>query len=278
MKATLVVLMMLALVASVAAEAAGNREKDRDMAPRAKFHLYLLIGQSNMAGRGKVTAGDREPHPHVLALNKKDEWVPAVDPLHFDKPGAGVGPGLAFGRAMADADPSAHIGLIPCACGGSPITVWKKGAFWRQTRSHPYDDTLRRVAVARKRGVLKAILWHQGEGDSNAKAAPLYAERLDDLVKRLRRDLHAPDVPFLVGGLSDPFIERNTHARTVDKALRSLPRRVEHTAYVSAEGLGLKGDNVHFNAEAARDLGRRYAKALLELRREGSARQKPEKP
>jgi lysophospholipase L1-like esterase len=92
-------------------------------------------------------------------------------------------------------------------------------------------------------------------------------------VKRLRKDLKAPAVPFLAGGMSDPLMARNQHARTVDQALRALPREVPHTAYVSAEGLKLKADNVHFNAAGYRELGRRYAKQLLELRSTS-----PEKP
>src|SRR5690349_3741379 len=108
--------------------------------PPANCHLYLLIGQSNMAGRGKVEKEDKTPHPRVLMLNKDDQWVPAIDPLHFDKAIAGVGPGLAFGKAMAEADKDVTIGLIPCAAGGSPIAVWKKDAVWAQTKSKPYDD------------------------------------------------------------------------------------------------------------------------------------------
>ena len=231
------------------------------MGARASFHLYLLIGQSNMAGRGKVAKEDQTAHPRVLKLDKQDRWVPM----------AGVGPGLSFGKALAEADAKVQIGLIPCAAGGSPITVWKKGAAWRQTRSKPYDEALRRVAIARERGVLKGILWHQGESDSNPKAAPLYAERLDDLIARLRRDLHAPNVPFLAGGLSDTALERKSEAKVVDQALRQLPSQVKRTAYVSAEGLGLKSDNAHFTAASARELGRRYAQALLALRKRPAA-------
>ena len=256
----------LALGAHGAAAGAARDTGEGEMGTRAKCHLYLLIGQSNMAGRGKVAKEDTTPHPRVLKLDRRDRWVPAVDPLHFDKPVAGVGPGLAFGKVMAEADPTATIGLIPCAAGGSPITVWKKGATWHQTRSKPYDAALRRVAIARKRGVLKGILWHQGESDSNPTDAPLYAQRLADLIARLRRDLHAPNVPFIVGGLSDLALKRNREARVVDQALRRLPSQVKRTAYASAEGLGLKGDKVHFSAAAARELGRRYAKALVALR------------
>ena len=110
----------LVLVLLSAAVLAGENET-------APMRLYLLIGQSNMAGRGRVVAEDKTPHPRVFVLDKADEWAPAVDPLHFDKPFAGVGPGLAFGKAMAEADPEARIGLVPCAAGGSPISVWRAG-------------------------------------------------------------------------------------------------------------------------------------------------------
>ena len=77
---------------------------------KEKFHLYLLIGQSNMAGRGAVEEADKTPHPRVLSFTKQNAWAPAVDPLHFDKPIAGVGLGSAFGRAMAEANPGVTIG------------------------------------------------------------------------------------------------------------------------------------------------------------------------
>jgi len=57
---------------------------------------FLLVGQSNMAGCGTVEAQDKTPHPRVLMLNMADAWVPAIDPLHFDKPAAGVGLGKTF--------------------------------------------------------------------------------------------------------------------------------------------------------------------------------------
>ena len=258
-----------ALCAAGHAGETGSDSGGADMGARASFHLYLLIGQSNMAGRGKIAKEDQTAHPRVLKLDKQDRWVPAVDPLHFDKPMAGVGPGLSFGKALAEADAKVQIGLIPCAAGGSPITVWKKGAAWRQTRSKPYDEALRRVAIARERGVLKGILWHQGESDSNPKDAPLYAERLDDLIARLRKDLRVPRVPFIAGGLSDRLLATRKEARVVDEALRRLPERVPHTAYVAAKGLRVGRDRVHFSAPAARELGRRYAQSLLALRPEG---------
>ncbi len=96
---------------------------------KESFHLYLLAGQSNMAGRGAVSERDKKAHPRVFVLNRLNRWVPATDPLHFDKSWAGVGPGLTFGKELAEADPNVIIGLIPCAVGGSPISAWKPHSY-----------------------------------------------------------------------------------------------------------------------------------------------------
>ena len=90
------------------------------------LQLFLLIGQSNMAGRGKIEAADREPIPRVLMLNQDLAWVPAIDPVHFDKPQiAGVGIARTFGRVLAAANPSATIGLIPAV---SVAPAWSSGS------------------------------------------------------------------------------------------------------------------------------------------------------
>ena len=79
------------LAVAVCGATAGASEPAAPLPPREKFHLFLLVGQSNMAGRGTLEKQDTTPHPRVLMLNKAGEWAPAVDPLHFDKPSAGVG-------------------------------------------------------------------------------------------------------------------------------------------------------------------------------------------
>ncbi|SVD48981.1 uncharacterized protein METZ01_LOCUS401835, partial [marine metagenome] len=140
-----------------------------DKIPKENFHLFLLVGQSNMAGRGKVSDADRKEHPRVLMFNKDHSWVPAVDPIHFDKSVAGVGLGRTFGIQMAEDNPDAIIGLIPCAAGGSPIRTWEPGGYHAQTKSHPWDAAISRAKAALEDGTLKGILWHQGESDSNTR-------------------------------------------------------------------------------------------------------------
>ncbi len=230
-----------------------------------KFHLYLLIGQSNMAGRGALVDADPQPHPRVLMLNQARQWTPAVDPIHFDKPAMlGVGPGRSFGQAMAERDPTVRIGLIPGAAGGSPITSWTRGGFWRQTGSHPLDDALARARIGQQDGLLKGILWHHGESDSNETDAPLYQDRLTQLIATLRAELGIADLPFVAATLGD-FYLRNEWAAKINKVLLSLPQRIANTACVDAQGLTHKGDNLHFDTPSAQELGRRYAKAMIEL-------------
>lgn len=236
---------------------------------KEQFHLFLLAGQSNMAGRGAVTPADKTPVARVLMLNQAGEWVPAVDPMHFDKPSiVGVGLGRTFGSLMAKANPSLTIGLIPCAVGGSPIEVWKPGAFYEPTKSHPWDDAIRRAKIALRAGTLKGILWHQGESDSNAANSPMYEAKLHDLIARLRAELSAPDVPFVAGQLGNfPDNPWNEFKTRVDRVHRGLPEKVSRAAYVSAEGLKHNGDKVHFDADSLREFGRRYAEAYLKLTR-----------
>jgi hypothetical protein len=233
----------------------------------ARLHLFLLVGQSNMAGRGDVEPADREPIDRVLALNAAGAWVPAVDPLHWDKPVAGVGPGRAFAREYLRAHPGVTVGLIPAAVGGSPISTWEPGKYYEETRSHPYDDAIARARHALERGTLHGILWHQGESDRAADLAPKYAAALTALIKRFRSDLQAPQVPFLIGQLGQ-FPGAGVWdepTRIVDRAQREVAATVPHSAFVSSDGLTSKPDNLHFDARSMREFGKRYADALAAL-------------
>lgn len=231
-----------------------------------KFQLFLLVGQSNMAGRGVVEEQDQTSHPRVLMLGKDGRWLPVTDPIHFDKPEVGVGLGKTFGRIIAEANPGVTIGLIPCVVGETPIGAWQPGVFYPPTKSHPWDDTVKRVEIALKAGTLKGILWHQGEGGLNSRVAEAYQAKLHDLVKRLRELVKLPDVPFIAGQMGQ-FGEApwNAEKKLVDKAHQYLPKSVPHTAFVNSGGGNHKGDKIHFDAAAGRGLGQRYGAAYLKM-------------
>lgn len=232
----------------------------------AAYDLYLLIGQSNMAGRGDLDAAETPPSSRIQMLDKAGAWVPARDPLHFDKPNmVGVGPGLAFALDTLADHPAATIGLIPCAVGGTSLSAWRPGAKDEATQTHPYDDMLRRAQLALPKGRLKAILWHQGEADCQRDDGWDHAARLAELVGLLRRVLAAPDVPFIAGEIGVFRDERAVACRRMNATLNGLAGRIPHYACVSSDGLADKGDLLHFSAAAARELGGRYAAALRRL-------------
>ncbi|GAB5443626.1 MAG: hypothetical protein Fues2KO_39750 [Fuerstiella sp.] len=231
------------------------------------LHIFVLAGQSNMAGRGKVTEQDPPVRDQILMLTKDREWVPARDPLHFDKPGiAGVGLGRTFAEQYLKQNPNAKIGLVPCAVGGSPISTWEPGGYHSSTKTHPWDDALPRIRHALQSGQLKGILWHQGESDAKEPAATVYEEKLHELIQRFRNELQTPKVPFIAGQMGQ-FASRSwDDARhKVDAAHRRLPEKIPQTAFVSSKGLTHKGDHVHFDADSYRELGRRYFAAWQRL-------------
>jgi hypothetical protein len=231
------------------------------------LQIFLLAGQSNMAGRGTVDAQDSVVNPRVLKLNEAMKWEAAVDPLHWDKPAlVGVGPGRSFGLVLAARDPNARIGLVPAAVGGSPISSWAPGARDPGTGTYPYDDALARMRVAMRDGKVRAILWHQGESDATPTLSPIYEAKLRALIARFRSDLGEPELPFIIGELGQ-FDGRpwTTDVQRIDAAHRAIAASVANVAYVSSNGLRDKGDSLHFDAASARTFGQRYAAAYLAI-------------
>lgn len=232
--------------------------------PPAKenFHVYLLMGQSNMAGRGALGLVEQADDARILALNTNDQWVVARDPLH-QKDGRiepGVGPGMSFAREMLKANTNIVIGLVPCAVGGSPLKRWVKGG-------DLYEQALSRAKLAAQAGVISGVLWHQGETDADKQSlADTYEERLSQMIKDLRRDLGQPNLPVVVGQLGE-FLSAGKHpyVETVRAAIKNVPVKLEHVGYADSAGLVDKGDKLHFNTDSQRKFGIRYAVAMQQL-------------
>ncbi|MGE9267844.1 MAG: sialate O-acetylesterase [Verrucomicrobiales bacterium] len=233
------------------------------------LQLFLLIGQSNMAGRGKVTPADKKPHPRIFSLGKNLQWKPATDPLHFDKPGmAGTGLASEFARQLVAQDPDLHIGLIPCAFGGTSLSQW-------QPDGKLYRDAITRTKAALKNGQLAGILWHQGEADSSKEKMAAYPKKFDRMMTQLRKDLSADGVPLLIGELpafrakkGDTPEKKEAISQLLIKfnaMLGECAERHEPAALVSAADLSAKSDNTHFDRAGLLTFGQRYAASYLEL-------------
>ncbi|MBD1422776.1 sialate O-acetylesterase [Sphingobacterium chuzhouense] len=223
-----------------------------------QLDLYLLVGQSNMAGRGFLDYEDTLAHPNIYVLNASDEWSVAKEPLHYDKANRGVGPGLAFAKNMAKYQRNASIGLIPAAVGGTKISYWEPTG-----ERGLYKEALRKARVAKERGTLKGLLWQQGESDANTNDALLYKERLIALMHAFRRDLESPNLPIVIGGLGD-FLKSN-RAEQINQAMKEAVDILGNAAYSEASKLGHIGDSLHFNSAAQRENGMRMAEAMKPL-------------
>ncbi len=231
-------------------------------AAKENFHIYLLMGQSNMAGRDTSALAAQTDNPRVLALDANGQWVVARDPIHSKngRTEPGAGPGIPFALAMIETDPHVTIGLVPCAVGGTPLKRWVKGG-------DLYAAALDKAKLAAQSGTVKGVLWHQGESDSDKQPwADSYGARLAKMIEDLRADLGQPNLPVVVGQLGG-FLkpEKQPFAETVRGALREIPAKVPQTGYADSDGLTDKGDKLHFNAASVAELGRRFAAAMKNL-------------
>jgi hypothetical protein len=224
-----------------------------------------------MSGRGELGREDRTAHPRVLSFNADNQWELAVEPLMNEgKCGRGVGPGLAFGKAMVSHHSDGFIGLIPCAVAGSSLKGWERGG-------DLYFNAIHRVRLAMHKGELAGALWHGGESESEAEASAMtYGDRLAVFIRAIRRDVGVANLPIVVGQLGQFFCEQkarlNPFAQFINETLAQLPARVPQTASVSSENLQDAGDGEHFDAASQRELGRRFAHEMVRLMN----RQEPE--
>ncbi len=237
------------------------------------FHIFLLLGQSNMEGDPPPEAQDEVENPRVRVLAYDDcenlgrthnQWYVARPPLHSCR--FGLGPGDYFGKALAAALPNATIGLVPNAIAGVDIDFFRKGVVSSRRSefrippdnhwSGAYEWVILRARLAQRVGVLRGILFHQGESDTGQEA---WIGKVKEIVGDLRKDLNLGDVPFIAGELlHDGSCHRHNHI------IGRLPSHITNAHVVSASGLrGL--DQCHFDAAAQRTLGQRYADKLLEV-------------
>lgn len=223
--------------------------------PKDKLHIYLLIGQSNMAGRAPFTKEESGAIARCYLLNGENKWGPAKNPLNrysTIRKGLGVqkmNPGYTFAQTMTSKNKAISIGLIVNAKGGSSIRRWTK-------KSRFYKDALRRTKIAQKTGTLKGILWHQGESDErDAK----YLDKLKSLVKNLRSDLGMPNLPFVAGQVNN--------VKLINDQIAQLPSVMPSTGFTSSDNLKTM-DRWHFDAKSMKLLGKRYAEAMLKIQSE----------
>ena len=238
-----------------------------------RLDLFLLLGQSNMKGRG-IMPEEPKRDPRIVMMHLKDDaWYLARHPLHLTgdaktfkgADNAGVGPGLAFAETLVARDAKLRVGLIPAAVGGSQIALWQKGA-------RLYDEALRRGQLAVRQaapvsGRIRAALWLQGEADATDERLPDYEAKLLKLIDDLRADLALATLPFIACTIGEMRPEQAGRRNAdMNRLLLSLPEKRPGTACVDARDLkGSIGDQVHYDTAAQDEIGRRFAAKYFAL-------------
>ncbi|MBR2916681.1 MAG: sialate O-acetylesterase [Clostridia bacterium] len=217
------------------------------------IHSFLLIGQSNMAGRGFLSEAGSIENDKIKVL-RNGRWQGAFRPINPDRSFAGVSLAESFAD-LYEKEHGVEVGLIPCADGGTNIDQWCVGSLL-------YDNAIYQARLAQRTSTIAGILWHQGESDAKEERYPLYEEKLLKIMNSLRKDLNLYDVPFLLGGLGDYLAEYNDGAVKnyvhINKALEKIAKENPMTGFVSAKGLTSNPDYLHFNTKSLLEFGTRY--------------------
>lgn len=249
-----------------------------------KFYIFLSFGQSNMEGSAKFEPQDTivdERFRVLEAVNcdnlarKKGEWYTAAPPLARCK--TGLGPTDYFGRTLIENLPKdVKIGVINVAVGGCKIELFDKDNYQSYTATapswmlgmlkeydgNPYGRLVEMAKIAQKSGVIKGILMHQGESNTNdvtwpQKVKGVYSNLLADL------NLNAASVPLLAGEVV--HADQGGVCASMNKIIAELPQTIPTAHVISSAGCADGADNLHFSAEGYRELGRRYGMKMLSL-------------
>jgi hypothetical protein len=230
----------------------------------SKVHVFLLLGQSNMAGYPKAQATDKVRNARIKVLGydncaatgrQQDKWADAIPPLHECWNGA-IGPADYFSKTLIERIPAADtIGLVPCAISGERIETFLK------VGGQKYNWILQRAQLAQQAGgIIEGILFHQGESNNGD---PSWPGKVNTLVTDLRRDLALGSVPFLAGEL--PY---GGACAGHNQLVNRLPTVVANAYVISASGLALDPADtqwrLHFGHDAQVTFGKRYAAKMIE--------------
>jgi Carbohydrate esterase, sialic acid-specific acetylesterase len=267
---------------ATAARAAGSAQVG---GPDPNFHVYLAFGQSNMEGYPGIEPQDKigvNKRFQMLAAvdfvnlgRKKGEWYDAVPPLC--RTSTGLCPADYFGRTIAARTPERFtIGVVNVAVAGCKIELFDSDSYqayattapaWmtgiiEEYGGNPYQHLVDMAKLAQKKGVVKGILLHQGESNTNDKEWP---NKVAKIYRNLVRDLslRTENVPLLAGETVNA--DQQGATANMNTIIAELPKVLPNSYVISSKGCECRSDHLHFTAAGYRELGKRYAEKMLEL-------------
>lgn len=228
--------------------------------------VFIMAGQSNMAGRGQVEPQDTIPEARILTINQQNRAILAKEPLHFYEPNlTGLDCGLSFGKVLISRIPAnVSVVLIPTAVGGSSISQWLGDSTHRSVAL--LTNFREKVAVAQELGQIKGILWHQGESDATTQDIPEYKNRLTHLFKKFREIAGDKNLPIIAGELGS-FSRDKVNWQKINEQIRNYSRSDKNCRIVFTADFQHKGDSIHFNSAGQRLFGKRLAQEYIKFKK-----------
>lgn len=249
------------------------------------FHIYLCLGQSNMEGNAKIEAEDTisvDSRFQVMGTidcndlgRTKGNWYTATPPLC--RCHTGLTPADYFGRTLvANLPKNIKVGVINVAVGGCKIELfdndnypnyistapgWMVGMI-KEYDGNPYGRLVEMAKLAQRDGVIKGILLHQGESNTNDT---LWTEKVKVVYNNLMKDLNLnpKDVPLLAGEVVNA--DQGGVCASMNSIIATLPQKITNSYVISSAGCPSASDHLHFTAEGYRMLGKRYGETMLSI-------------
>ena len=247
----------------------------------SNLKLFLLFGQSNMAGHGLVSeypVGRPAHGEQIWNYGFDGVWRNnPVEPLHdltdceypiFDIGVTyGVGPGLFFADHFARHHSGIEIGLVPCGVGGININKLARPGDGVDTTTI-YGASRARWEAAAASGTVEGVIFYQGEADTTSTlVADAWAGKFAQFVTNIRSDTGRPDLPFVfvqVGPRAGRFLSRPDWPllQSNQAKIVTTPR----VAMVPNLDTALKpGDEVHLDTASQQVIGERIANMMRML-------------
>ena len=221
------------------------------------MHSFLLIGQSNMAGRGYLNEAHEIDTSRIYTL-RNGRWQKMFRPINPDRSFSGVSLAESFAEAYSQKY-NVDVGLICCADGGTRLDQWMPGELL-------FDNAVNNAKLAARTSEIAGVLWHQGESDCSDALYPTYQVRFETMMQALRKELNLNNVPLIVGGLGE-FLEFHPIKNYfhMNHVLQSIAADNAMVGFASAEGLTSNPDYLHFDAQSLYEFGLRYFEEFEKL-------------
>ena len=230
-----------------------------------KITSFLMIGQSNMAGRGDFGEVPEIENDSCYML-RMGRWQPMSEPVNCDRQifKGSFHSGVCLATSFADnlqKKTGSPIGLIPCADGGTSIEQWMPGEVL-------FDHAVMTTNLAKRTSNFGGILWHQGENNCGDFDPDDYKKKLITMMTELRAILGAEKKPLLIGELSENIGENYSWGKItpeVNRLFHKIADELPYCGVVSSKDLTMKADGIHFDSVALREFGRRYFEKYIEI-------------